>query len=74
MVGASDIDSSSGCSTSSFNNSDDDNKHKNKKASKNVSSLICFGRENGFCGMDHNSGSKKSQKNDTDLDSKDEVQ
>jgi hypothetical protein len=60
MVGASDVDSSSSYSTSSSSSSeDDDNMRKSKKASKNLSGLSCFVRD-GFCGMAHSSGSKKS--------------
>jgi hypothetical protein len=45
---------------------------KSKKGSKNLSGLSCFAQD-GFCGMAHNSGSKKSQKDDSDSDSEDEV-
>jgi hypothetical protein len=46
-------------------------RHKGKQSSKNIN-VLCFAAQ-GFCGMAHNSESKKSQKDDSDSDSKDEV-
>jgi hypothetical protein len=73
MVGASDVDSSSVYSTSSSSNSEDEgDRRKGKKASKNLSGLICFTRD-GFCTMALSSGSKKSTQSDSDSESDDEV-
>jgi hypothetical protein len=73
MVGASDIDSCSAYSTSSSSRSaDESDLCKSKKGSKNQSGLSCFARDD-FCGMAHSSGIKKSQKDDSDSNSKDEV-
>jgi hypothetical protein len=73
MVGASDIDSSSTYSSSSSScNEDEGDRRKNKKAPKNLSGLSCFTSDS-FCGMAQSSDSKKSQKDDSDSDSEDEV-
>jgi hypothetical protein len=73
MVGASDVDSSSGYSTSSSGSSEDEgDRRKSRKSSKNLSGLSCFARD-GFCTMALSSGSKKSTKSDSDSDSDDEV-
>jgi regulator of replication initiation timing len=73
MVVASDVDSSSTySSSSSSSNEDEGGRRKNKKASKNLSGLSFFVGD-GFCGMAHRSGSKKSHQSDSDSDSEDEV-
>jgi hypothetical protein len=68
--GVSDIDSSSSYSSSSSSD-EDENQHKGKRSRKNINSL-CFDAQ-GFCGMAHSSASKKSNKDDSDSDSEDEV-
>jgi hypothetical protein len=66
MVGGSDVDSSSVYSTSSSSSSEDEgDRRKGKKASKNLSGLICFTRD-GFYTMALSSGSKKSTQSDSD--------
>jgi hypothetical protein len=70
VVGASDIDSSS-CYTSSSSSDEDEKLHKGKRSSKNINSL-CFSAQ-GFCSMAHSSASKKSNKDDSDSDSEEEV-
>jgi hypothetical protein len=70
VVGASDIDSSS-LYTSSSSSNEDENRHKGKRSGKNINGL-CFTAE-GFCGMAHNSASKKSNKDDSGSDSEEEV-
>jgi hypothetical protein len=73
MVGASDVDSSSAYSTSSSSSSEDEgDRRKGRKPSKNLSRLSCFVRY-GFCTMALTSGSKKSNRSDSDFDSDDEV-
>jgi hypothetical protein len=73
MVGASDVDSSSACSTSSSSSSEDEgDSRKGRKSSKNLSGLSCFARY-GFYTMTLSSGSKKSTQSDSDSDSDDEV-
>jgi hypothetical protein len=73
MVGASDVDSSSAYSSSSSSSSEDEgDRHKNKKASKNLSGLSYFAGD-GFCDMARSSGRKKGHQSDSDFDSKDEV-
>jgi DNA repair exonuclease SbcCD ATPase subunit len=73
MVGASNVDSSSAYSSSSSSSSEHEgDRCKNKKASKNLSGLSYFARD-GFCGMAHSSGSKKSHQSDSDTDFEDEV-
>jgi hypothetical protein len=73
MVGASDVDSSSAYSSLSSSSSEDEgDRHKNKKASRNLSGLSCFVGD-GFCIMAHSSDSKKSHQSDSDSDSEDEV-
>jgi hypothetical protein len=73
MVGASNVNSSSAYSSSSSSRSEDEgDRRKNKKGSKNLSGLSCFARDD-FCGMTHSSSSKKSQMDDLDSDSEDEV-
>jgi hypothetical protein len=70
VVGASDINSSS-CYTSSSSSDVDENRRKGKRSSKNINDL-CFTAQ-GFCGMAHNSASKKSNKDDSGSDSEEEV-
>jgi flagellar basal body-associated protein FliL len=74
VAGASDVDSSSSDAQSSSSSEDEDaGRRKGKKsASRNLSGLSCVALE-GFCGMAHSSSSKKSDKKDSDSDSKDEV-
>jgi chromosome segregation ATPase len=74
VAGASDVDSSSSDAQSSSSSEDEDaGRCKGKKsASQNLSGLSCVALE-GFCGMAHSSSSKKSEKEDNDSDSKDEV-
>jgi hypothetical protein len=66
VAGASDIDSSS-CYSSSRSSDEEENQHKGKWSSKNINSL-CFAAQ-GFCGMAHNSASKKSNNDDLGSDS-----
>jgi hypothetical protein len=69
MVEARDVDFSSAYSTSSSSRSKNEgDRCKSKMGSKNLSGLSCFARD-GFCGTTHSSGSKKSQKDDSDSDS-----
>jgi hypothetical protein len=70
VADASDIDSSS-CYSSSSSSDEEENRHKGKRSSKNMNSL-CFTAQ-GFCGMAHSSTSKKSNKDDSGSDSKEEV-
>jgi hypothetical protein len=70
VSGASDIDSSS-CYSSSGSSDEHENRYKGKRSSKNINSL-CFATQ-GFCGTAHSSASKKSIKDDSGSDSKDEV-
>jgi hypothetical protein len=70
VAGASDIDSSSGYSSSSSSD-EEENQHKGKRSSKNINGL-CFAAQ-GFCGMAHSTASKKSNKDDLDSDSEEEV-
>jgi flagellar motility protein MotE (MotC chaperone) len=73
MVGASDVDSSSAYSSSSSSSSEDKgDRHKNKRASKNLSRLSYF-MGDGFCGMARSSGSKKSHQSNSDSNTEDEV-
>jgi hypothetical protein len=74
VAGASDLDSSSSDAQSSSSSEDEDaGRRKDKKsASRNLSGLSCVALE-GFCGMAHNSSSKKSDNEDSDSDSEDEV-
>jgi hypothetical protein len=74
VAGASDVDSSSSDEQSSSNSEDEDTgRRKGKKsASRNLSGLSCMALE-GFCGMAHSSSIKKSDKEDNDSDSEDEV-
>jgi hypothetical protein len=73
MVGASDVDSSSACSTSSLSSSEDEgDRREGRKSSKNLSGLSCFARDS-FCTMALSSGSKKSTQSDSDSDSADEM-
>jgi hypothetical protein len=70
VTGSSDIDSSS--YYSSLSSSDEvENQHMGNRSSKNIKGL-CFTAQ-GLCGMAHSSASKKSNKDDTDSDSEDEV-
>jgi hypothetical protein len=70
VAGASDIDSSS-CYSSSSSSDEDANRHKGKQSSKNINDL-CFAAQ-GFCGMAHSSASKKSNKDDSGSDTKEEL-
>jgi hypothetical protein len=70
VAGASVIDSSSCYSLSSSSNKDE-NRQKGKRSSKNINGL-CFTAQ-GFCSMAHSSTRKKSNKDDSDFDSKEEV-
>jgi hypothetical protein len=70
VAGASDIDSSS-CYSSSSSSDEEENRHKGKHSSKNINGL-CFVAQ-GFCGMAHNTSSKKSNKYDSGSDFEEEV-
>jgi hypothetical protein len=70
VADASDIDSSSSYSSSSSSD-EEENRNKGKRSSKNINGL-CFTAQ-GFCGMAHRSASKKSIKDDSSSNSKDEV-
>jgi hypothetical protein len=70
VAGASNIDSSS-CYFSTRSTNEDENRHKGKRSSKNINGL-CFTAQ-GFCGMAHISTSKKSNKDDSNSDSEEEV-
>jgi hypothetical protein len=72
VTGASDIDSSS-CYTSSSSSDDEEEVdwHKSKRSSKNINGM-CFATQ-GFCGMAHSSESKKSQNDDSNSNSENEV-
>jgi hypothetical protein len=74
VAGASDVDTSSSDVHSSSSSEDEDTgRRKGKKnASRNLSGLSCVAL-GGFCGMAHSSSNKKSEKEDTDSDSEDEV-
>jgi hypothetical protein len=73
MVRASNVDSCSAYSTTSSSSSKNKgDRCKSKKGSKNLSGQSRFTRDI-FYGLAHNSGSNKSQKDDSDFDSKDEV-
>jgi hypothetical protein len=74
VAGASDVDSSSSDAQSSSSSEDEDaERRKGKKsASRNLSGLSCVAL-GGFCSMAHSSSSKKSEKENSDLDSEDEV-
>jgi hypothetical protein len=73
MVRASDVDPSSAYSSSSSSKREDEgDRRKSKKSSKNLSWLSYFARD-GFCGMAHSSGGKKSHQSDSNSDSEDEV-
>jgi hypothetical protein len=70
VAGASDIDSNS-CYSSSSSSDEEENRHMGKQSGKNINGL-CFTVQ-GFCGMAHSSASKKSNKDDSGSDSKEEV-
>jgi hypothetical protein len=70
VAGASDIDSNS-CYSSSSSSDEEENRHMGKQSGKNINGL-CFTVQ-GFCGMAHSSTSKKSNKDDSGSDSKEEV-
>jgi hypothetical protein len=74
VAGASDVDTSSSDAHSSSSSEDEDaGRRKGKKnASRNLSGLSCVAL-GGFSGMAHSSSSKKSEKEDIDSDSEDEV-
>jgi flagellar motility protein MotE (MotC chaperone) len=73
MVGASDVDSNSAYSSSGSSSSEDKgDRHKNKRASKNLSGLSYF-MGDGFYGMARSSGSKKSHQSNSDSNTEDEV-
>jgi hypothetical protein len=67
---AGDINSSS-CYFSSSSSDEDENLHKGKWSSKNINGL-CFTAQ-GFCSMAHSFARKKSNKDDSDSDSEEEV-
>jgi hypothetical protein len=68
--GASDIDSRS-CYSSSSSSDEEENRHKGKRSSKKINGL-CFSAQ-GFCGMAHNTASKKRNKDDSGSDSEEKV-
>jgi hypothetical protein len=70
VAGASDIDSSS-CYSSSCSSDEDENRHKGKRSSKNINGM-CFAAQ-GFCDMAHSSACKKSNTDDSDSNSEDEI-
>jgi hypothetical protein len=70
VVSASDINSSFYYSSSSSSD-EEENQHKGKQSGKNINGL-CFTAQ-GFCGMAHNTASKKSNKDDSGSDSEEEV-
>jgi hypothetical protein len=70
VAGVSDIDSSS-CYSSSSSSDEEENRHKGKWSGKNINGL-CFAAQ-GFCGMAHSTASKKSNKDDSGSESKEEV-
>jgi hypothetical protein len=70
VAGVSDIDSSS-CYSSSSSSDEEENRHKGKRSGKNINGL-CFAAQ-GFCSMAHSSASKKSNKDESGSDSKEEV-
>jgi hypothetical protein len=74
VAGASDVDSSSSDAQSSSSSEDEDaGRRKGKKsACRNLSGLSYVALE-GFCGMAYSSSRKKSEKEDSDPDSEDEV-
>jgi hypothetical protein len=74
VASVSDVYSSSSDAQSSSSSEDEDaGRRKGKKsASRNLSGLSCVALE-GFCGMAHSSSSKKSEKEDSNSDSEDEV-
>jgi hypothetical protein len=58
-----DINLSSSYTSSCSNGEEEEvDRHKSEQSSKNINGL-CYNAQ-GFCGMAHNSGSKKSQKDD----------
>jgi hypothetical protein len=67
---ASDINSSSYYS-SLASCDEDENRHKGKQSNKNINSM-CF-TAHGFCDLAHSSASKKSNKDDSNSDSEDEI-
>jgi hypothetical protein len=70
VAGASDIDSSS-CYSSSSSSDEEENRHKGNWSGKNINGL-CFTAQ-GFCGMAHNSASKKGNNYDSGSDSEEKV-
>jgi flagellar motility protein MotE (MotC chaperone) len=69
---ASNIDSSSYyLSLSSSSDEEEADRHKSKRSSNNINDLSFAAQ--GFCDMAHNSESKKSQKDGSNSDSKNEV-
>jgi hypothetical protein len=70
VAGVSDIDSRSYYS-SSISSDEQKNRHKEKRSGQNINDL-CFA-DQGFCGMEHSSASKKSNKDDSGSDSEEEV-
>jgi hypothetical protein len=67
---ASDIDSSS-CYSSLSSSDEDENRHKGMCSSKNINGL-CFAAQ-GFYNMEHSHVGKKSNKDDSDSNSEEEV-
>ena len=74
VAGASDVDSSTCYTSSSSSIDEDDHEHgkDRRHMSKNFNRLS-FVTTSGFCAMARNSGSKRSEKDDSDSDSEDEV-
>jgi hypothetical protein len=70
VASASDIDSSS-CYSSSSSSDEEENRLMCKRSGKNINGL-CFAAQ-GFCGMAHSSARKKSNKDDSNSDSEEEV-
>jgi hypothetical protein len=70
VAGASDIESSS-CNSSLSSSDEDQNRHKGKRLRKNIN--ILWFTTQGFCGMTHSSASKKSNKDDSDSNSEEEI-
>jgi hypothetical protein len=71
VAGVSNIDSSSCYSSLSSSGEEEVDRHKGKRSSKNINGM-CFASQ-GFCGMARSSESKKSQKDDSDSESEDEL-
>jgi hypothetical protein len=70
VADASDIDSSY-CYSSLSSSGEEGKRHKGKWSGKNIN-WLCFTTQ-GFCGMEQNSASKKSNKDDSGSDSDEEI-